>query len=53
MFTLLEAYLALNKDAEAKSHLDHVMKMKPIAEYAPEHSESVAEAKKLLDSRFQ
>jgi tetratricopeptide (TPR) repeat protein len=50
---LAQAYLALNKDAEAKRQLDHVMKMIPSAEYEPEHRESVAEAKKLLESRFQ
>ena len=50
---LAEAYLALNKDADAKKQLDRVLKMKPSPEYGPEFAESVEEAKKLLESRFQ
>jgi tetratricopeptide (TPR) repeat protein len=49
---LAEAYLAVNKDAEAKKHLDHVIKMKPNPEYLPEHNESVEDAKKLLAKKF-
>lgn len=49
---LAEAYLALNKDAEAKKHLDQVLRMKPSAEYVPEHNEAVEEAKKLLAKKF-
>jgi tetratricopeptide (TPR) repeat protein len=48
-----QAYLALNKDAEAKRHLDHVLKMKPSPGYVPEHNDSVKEAKRLLETRFQ
>ena len=50
---LAQAYLALNKDAEAKRQLDHVLKMKPSPEYIPEHNEAVTEAKKLLETRFK
>ena len=50
---LAEAYLALNKDVEAKRQLDHVLKMKPSPEYMPEYNEAAEEARKLLESRFQ
>jgi tetratricopeptide (TPR) repeat protein len=50
---LAQAYLALNRDAEAKRQLDHVMKMTPSPEYVPEHNDAVKEAKKLLETRFK
>lgn len=50
---LAEAYLALNRNAEAKKQLDTLMKMKPNPEYLPEHNESVGAAKKLLATKFE
>lgn len=50
---LAEAYFALNKDAEAKKQLDHILQMKPNPLYIPEHNESVEAAKKLLAAKFQ
>jgi tetratricopeptide (TPR) repeat protein len=50
---LAEAYLILNKDAEAKKQLDQVLRMKPSAEYLPEHMDAVEEAKKLLAKKFR
>ncbi len=50
---LAEAYLAMNRDAEARRQIDHLFKMKPNPEYEREHQDSVDEARKLLASRFQ
>ena len=50
---LAEAYLAQNKDADARKQLDLLLKMKPNPEYIPEHNESVAAARKLLQTKFQ
>ena len=50
---LAEAYLALDKEAEAKRQLERVLKMKPSAEYLPEHSVAVEQAKKLLAKKFR
>lgn len=50
---LAQAYLALNKDAEAKRQLDKVLAMRPNPDYLPEHHESVDLAKKLLSTKFQ
>lgn len=50
---LAEAYLVLNKNAEAKKQLDIVLAMKPSAEYLPEHNEAVQEAKKLIAKKFR
>ena len=47
-----EAYLAVNKDAEAKTQLQFVLKMKPDPEFLPEYEESVEKAKKLLEQKF-
>jgi predicted Zn-dependent protease len=49
---LAEAYLAMNKDAEARAQLDELLKMKPSPDYVPEYNQDVAEAKKMLDTRF-
>lgn len=49
---LAEAYLAQNKDAEAKKQLTILLRMKPNPQYLPEHKESVAAARKLLDTKF-
>ena len=49
---LAEAYLAVNKDAEAKKQLDFLLRMKPNPEYLPEQKEAVKAAKKMLASKF-
>lgn len=49
---LAQAYLAENRDAEARKQLDYLLKMKPNAEYLPEYEECVREAKKLLETKF-
>lgn len=49
---LAEAYLALDKSAEAKKRLDILLKMKPDPDYLPEHNESVEAARKLLATKF-
>lgn len=49
---LAEAYLAVQKTAEAKKQLDHILKMKPSPEYLNEHQEVLEKAKKILDTRF-
>ena len=50
---LAEAYRASRKDAEAKRHLEIVLKMEPAPEYLPEHRETVAAAKNLLETKFK
>ncbi len=50
---LAQAYLALNKDAEAKRQLSIVVGMKPDPDYIPEHIESVELAKQLLSTKFR
>jgi len=47
-----EAYLAVNKDAEAKKHLRYVLSMKPDPDFIPEYEEAKAKAKKLLEQKF-
>ncbi len=49
---LAQAYMATDRDAEAKKQLDYIMQMKPNPEYLPEYEESLKEAKKLLATRF-
>ncbi len=49
---LAEAYLALDKDAEAKKYLNSLLQMKPNPDYLPEHQAAVTKAKKLIESRF-
>lgn len=49
---LAEAYLAVDKDAEAKKQLEFLLRMKPNPEYLPEHKEAVKAAKKLLALKF-
>ncbi len=49
---LAQAYLVLKRNDEAKKHLEHILKIKPIADFLPEHEESVKEAKRLLETRF-
>jgi tetratricopeptide (TPR) repeat protein len=49
---LAEAYLAVNRNADAKKQLEYILKMKPFAQYELEHRECVEKAKKLLETRF-
>lgn len=49
---LAEAYLAVNKDAEARKQLDILLQMKPNPDYVPEYNEDVSNAKRLLETRF-
>jgi tetratricopeptide (TPR) repeat protein len=49
---LAQAYLAVNRDAEAKRQLEYLLKMKPSPEYKFEHQEASEKAKKLLETRF-
>ena len=49
---LAQAYLAENRDAEARKQLDYLLKMKPNPEYLPEYEECIKEGKKLLAAKF-
>lgn len=49
---LAQAYLAVQKTAEAKKQLEYILKMKPSPEYLTEHQEVLEKAKKILDTRF-
>lgn len=49
---LAEAYLALNRDAEAKKQIDLLLQMKPNPDYLPEYEESKKKAQELLKSKF-
>jgi len=46
---LAQAYLAANRDGDAKRVIDDLLVMKPVAGYEPEYNEAVAEAKKLQE----
>jgi len=46
---LAQAYVADNRNAEAKRQIDELMAMKPAPDYLPEYNEAVAEAKKLQE----
>ena len=49
---LAEALLAVKKDKEARVQIDKVLQMDPDPEYLPEHKDTVAKAKKLLETKF-
>jgi tetratricopeptide (TPR) repeat protein len=49
---LAQAFLAVNRDAEAKKQLEYVLKMKPNPDYLPEQKDAAEQARKLLSSRF-
>lgn len=49
---LAEAYIAVGKKPEAKKQLEFLLKMKPNPDYLPEYNESIAKAKKLLETKF-
>jgi len=50
---LAEAYRALRKEAQARKHLETILKMQPAPGYIPEHKETVAAARKLLETKFK
>lgn len=49
---LAEANLALGRPAEAKKHLDFILKTKPDPTLAAEYNDALAQAKKLLETKF-
>lgn len=49
---LAEAYLAQKRSAEARRHIDHVLKMQPDPRYVPEYQQQLDRAKKLLEKEF-
>jgi tetratricopeptide (TPR) repeat protein len=49
---LAEAYLKLNKNAEAKRQLEYILQMKPNPAYLPEYAQQVDKAKRLLETKF-
>jgi tetratricopeptide (TPR) repeat protein len=49
---LAQAYLDADDLPKAKQQLEYIVKMQPDPDFIPEHRENVAEAKKLLASRF-
>ncbi|HLM03203.1 MAG TPA: tetratricopeptide repeat protein [Pyrinomonadaceae bacterium] len=49
---LAEAFLALDRRAEAKKQIDVLLKMKPNPDYQPEYEDAVRQAKKLLETKF-
>jgi tetratricopeptide (TPR) repeat protein len=51
-YNLAEAYLALDKNKEAKAQLDYLLKIKPSAELEPEYKEISGKARKMLETKF-
>jgi len=49
---LAEAYLAVNRDAEAKKQIDYLLQMKPDPDHLLEYKESTDRAKELLKTKF-
>ena len=49
---LAQAYLALKRPADARKQIDMLLQIKPDPMYIPEHNQCVAEAKKMLETRF-
>ncbi len=49
---LAKAYLRVDRDKEAKSQLEYVVKMPPDEDYKLEYEANLKEAKRLLESRF-
>ena len=50
--TLAKAYLALDRDADARKQLEYVLKMEPDPGYKVEYEANVEEANKLLKEKF-
>ncbi len=49
---LAEAYLTLDRKADAKKQLEYLLQMKPSPDYAVEYKETTETAKKLLETKF-
>lgn len=49
---LAEAFLALDRKADAKKQIDVLLKMQPNPDYQPEYNDAVRQAKKLLETKF-
>ena len=49
---LAQAYLDIDKVELAKQQLQYILKMEPDPDFTPEHKANVAEAKRLLATRF-
>ena len=49
---LAEAYLAAKKKPEARHQLDLLLQMTPDPDYMAEHAENVAQAKKMIQTKF-
>ena len=49
---LAEAYLALDRDAEARKQIDALLRMKPPAGFEPEYNDAARQAQKLLKTKF-
>ncbi|CAN5737155.1 hypothetical protein BH24ACI2_BH24ACI2_10580 [soil metagenome] len=49
---LAEAYLKVNRKADAKKQIDYLLQMKPDPDYLPEYEESTKKAKELLKTKF-
>lgn len=49
---LAEAFLALDRNAEAKEQLNYIFKIKPAPELMPEYKDIEAKARKMLESKF-
>ena len=46
---LAEAYLAVNRKAEARKQIDALLAMKPDPNYLPEYDDAIAQARKVQD----
>lgn len=49
---LAQAYLAVNRKADAKTQLEYLLRMKPQPDFALEYKETDNEARKLLENKF-
>lgn len=49
---LAETYLALDRKADAKKHIDFILNTKPDAAFLPEYADAAAQARKLLETGF-
>ena len=49
---LAEAYLAVNRDEDARRQLNAILKTTPNPDYAQEHKRAVEEARKILEKRL-
>lgn len=48
---LAQAYLAVNRKADARRELDHILAMTPNPDYLPEYNDAVTEARKLIEQQ--